>query len=52
MKNNYRTAIIIFIILFIILIPLAASPIGLISAISGLICSIISLWIDIKNIEK
>lgn len=52
MKNNYRTAVIIFIILFIILIPLAASPVGLISAISGLICSIISLWIDIKNIEK
>lgn len=52
MKNNYRTAVIIFIILFIILIPLAASPIGLISAISGLIFSIISLWIDIKNIEK
>lgn len=52
MKNNYRTAVIIFIILFIILIPLATSPTGLISAISGLICSIISLWIDIKNIEK
>lgn len=49
MKNNYRTAVIIFMILFIILIPLSASPVGLISAISGLVCSIISLWIDKKE---
>ena len=50
--KSYKTVSMIFMVLFIILIPLAASPIGLISAISGLICSIISLWIDIKNIEK
>ena len=49
--KSYKTIMIIFVILFIILILLAASPIGLISAISGLICSIISLWID-KNEKK
>lgn len=49
--KSYKTIMIIFVILFIILIPLATSPIGLISAISGLICSIISLWID-KNEKK
>lgn len=49
--KSYKTIMIIFVILFIILIPLAASPVGLISAISGLVCSIISLWID-KNEKK